>query len=143
MIVVIQGYFTPVWFLPLPSVCLLFINMCKCRPSYKFSSFLHINYVPSQCLASWVKICSSKLIKCLLPFVMSVSLLYYNRYNRLARSLLTLIGSCRAYDLFKIKAGRFRIAIVLAIALLGSNLFEFVCLRNRLTFYHHGFYYQG
>ena len=75
MIVVIQGYFTPVWFLPLPSVCLLFINMCKCRPSYKFSSFLHINYVPSQCLASWVKICSSKLIKCLLPFVMSVSLL--------------------------------------------------------------------
>ena len=75
MIVVIWGYFTPVWYLRLPSECLPFINMCKCRPIYKFRSFLHINYVPSQCLASWVKMCSSKLIKYLLPFIMSVSLL--------------------------------------------------------------------
>ena len=32
----------------------------------------------------------------------------HNRNNRLAWSLLTLIGSCRIYHVFKTKAGRFR-----------------------------------
>ena len=36
---------------------------------------------------------------------------YYNRNNRLARSLITLIGSCRIYYVFKIKAGSFRSAM--------------------------------
>ena len=43
--------------------------------------------------------------------------------------------------MLKIKAGIFRKrSVFLAIALLGNNLFEFVCLRKRLfTFYHHCF----
>ena len=51
---------------------------------------------------------------------------------RLARSLLTLIVSCTICYVFKIKAGRLERIMVLAIALLVNNLFEFACLRKRL-----------
>ena len=53
------------------------------------------------------------------------------------------MDSCRTYDLFKIKAGRFRKRYRSCNGFVRSNLFEFVCLRKHLlTFYHHGLYYK-
>ena len=73
------------------------------------TAFPHINYVPSQCFASWVKMRSSVYNevdrftnKCHSTTIGTIGL------PRLARSLLTLIGSCRIYSVFQIKAGRFR-----------------------------------
>ena len=62
---------------------------------------------------------------------------------RLARALLTLIGSCRVYYVFNIKA-RSPFSILLLQSLCwGNNLFEFACLRKILfTFWYHGFFYQ-
>ena len=69
-------------------------------------AFPHIDYVPSQCLASWVKMRSS--------IYNEVDRFTNKRHSttigtiglpRLARSLLTLIVSCRIYSVFQIKAG--------------------------------------
>ena len=73
--------------------------------------------------------------------------MYYNRHNtglpRLARSLLTLIGLCRIFYVFKIKAGSFWKRY------LSCNRFarkQFVRVRlfeekSLFTFYHHGLRY--
>ena len=86
---------------PLSSFGFPFINMHKGRindvtvcyklgkkwvPAYVISGFLHTN-------------------KCPPPYVMSVFLIQTK--HRLARSLLTLIGYCRLFYVFKIKAGSF------------------------------------
>ena len=69
-------------------------------------AFPHIDHVPSQCLASWVKMRSS--------IYNEVDRFTNKRHSttigtiglpRLARSLLTLIVSCRIYSVFQIKAG--------------------------------------
>ena len=59
------------------------------------SAFLLVNYVPSKCLVS--------------VYIVTV-VLHIGTIGlpRLARALLTLIGSCRIYYDFKIKAGKFR-----------------------------------
>ena len=56
-------HFRPLWSLPLPSVCLPFINMYKCV-------FLHTNSVPS-----------SILIKCLVTAFLHINLLKLSRYR--------------------------------------------------------------
>ena len=62
LVVMIQ-HFRPLWSLPLPSVCLPFINMYKCV-------FLHTNSVPS-----------SILIKCLVTAFLHINLLKSSRYR--------------------------------------------------------------
>ena len=62
LVVMIQD-FRPLWSLPLPSVCLPFINMYKCV-------FLHTNSVPS-----------SILIKCLVTAFLHINLLMSSRYR--------------------------------------------------------------
>ena len=62
---------------------------------------------------------------------------------RLARALLTLIGSCRIYYVFNIKARSTFSILPLQSLCQGNNLFEFACLGKILfTFWYHGFYYQ-
>ena len=62
---------------------------------------------------------------------------------RFARALLTLIGSCRIYYVFNIKARSTFSILPLQSLCQGNNLFEFACLGKILfTFWYHGFYYQ-
>ena len=101
MQVVVEGHFTPVWYLPLPSVCLRFIDMYKCLPAYEFSAFLHINVVPSVCVV-YIILIRYRLINERLPYIIGtigLPALYPPAH---------LIGSFRIYYVFKIKAGRFR-----------------------------------
>ena len=62
------------------------------------SVFLHINYVPSSIYNEVDRFTNERLS----TSIETIGL------PRLARALLTLIGSCRIYSVFQIKAGRFR-----------------------------------
>ena len=108
----------PRWCLPLPSICLPLINRHKGRV-----------YDVTHCFILEKKMRSSILIKCLVSVFLHINYVPSSIYNevdrftnerrlstsietiglpRLARALLTLIGSCRIYSVFQIKAGRFR-----------------------------------
>ena len=108
----------PPWCLPLPSICLPLINRHKGRVydvTHCFilqkkmrssiltrclvSVFPHINYVPSSIYIEMDRFTNERL---------SIETIETIGLPRLARVLLTLIGSCKIYSVFQIKAARFQ-----------------------------------
>ena len=108
----------PRWCLPFPSIYLPLINRHKGRV-----------YDVTHCFILEKKLRFSILIKCLVSVFLHINYVPSSIYNvvdrftkneglstsigtialpRRARALLTLIGSCRIYSVFQIKAGRFR-----------------------------------
>ena len=102
----------PRWCLPLPSICLPLIKRHKGRV-----------YDVTHCFILEKKMRSSILIKCLVSVFLHINYVPSSIYNevdrftnerrlstsietiglpRLARALLTLIGSCRIYSVFQI-----------------------------------------
>ena len=75
------------------------------------SVFLHINYVPSSIYNEVDRFTNERLS----TSIETIGL------PRLARALLTLIGSCKIYSVFHIKRVDFESAIFLAIALLRKK----------------------
>ena len=84
--------FNPLWCLPLPSVCLPFIKM------HMVQSMTSPRKEVSSCILIWIRFTNERHS----TTIGTIGL------PRVARSMFTLIGSCRIYSIFQIKAGRFR-----------------------------------